>query len=121
MSVTEALTRAKFLEWHDAKQRELNMSESPKVWVIAFLPDGKNIIKKRWFFQRKEDSDGHFVIREVLLAAKELDQSPDDKYDKMFFLVASCITLQALLSFKIIKGFGMERFNVKNDFINEYL
>ena len=57
-SLSEARSRADWLDWKAAMDRELETLEKAGTWRTVSRPEGKNIIGSKWVFRLKRKADG---------------------------------------------------------------
>jgi len=95
-------------QWKEACQEELEALRKCKVFELANLPKGCKAIKNCWIFMTK--SNGHKKAR---LVAKGFSQ--------IFSLVVWYKSIHLLLAAAALKGWHIERLDVKSVFLSGQL
>nr|GEW56697.1 hypothetical protein [Tanacetum cinerariifolium] len=81
-NVVEALRDA---DWVSAMQDEIDQFARLKVWRLVPRPEGKTVIKTKWFFKNKKDESSLVIRNKARLVAVGYSQQEGIDYDAAFF------------------------------------
>nr|GEV09095.1 hypothetical protein [Tanacetum cinerariifolium] len=84
-NATEALRDA---DWVSVMQEERDQFARLKVWRLVPRPEGKNIIKTKWFFKNKKDESSLVIRNKARLVGVGYSQQEGIDYDETFAPVA---------------------------------
>ena len=112
-TLQEALASEDAGSWKRAWESEIESLEKNGTWVMAKVPEDRNIVGCRWLFRRKED--GRFKVR---LVAKSYSQEPGVDFRETFTPVAKFTTLRLLLSLIAENDWELHSMDVKTAFLN---
>ena len=76
-SLSEARSRADWLDWKAAMDRELETLEKAGTWRTVSRPEGKNIIGSKWVFRLKRKADGSIDKHKARLVMQSFTQIHD--------------------------------------------
>nr|GEZ70307.1 retrovirus-related Pol polyprotein from transposon TNT 1-94 [Tanacetum cinerariifolium] len=117
-NVVEALRDA---NWVSAMQDELDQFARLKVWRLVPRPEGKTIIKTKWFFKNKKDESSLVIRNKARLVAVGYSQQEGIDYDEMFAPVARFEAIRLFLAYVAHKDFTVFQMDVKAAFFNKIL
>ena len=49
---------------------EMGFMYENKVWILVYLPDGRQAIENKWIFKKKTVADGNVTVYKARLVAK---------------------------------------------------
>lgn len=74
LTITEALSSPKKIEWKKAMEKEIESLHTNDVWDLVKLPSGRKAIGCKWVFKRKHDADGNIESYKARLVAQGFNQ-----------------------------------------------
>jgi hypothetical protein len=81
-------------------------------------PAGVQVVRSRWVFKSKLDSEGNVARRKARFVAKGFTQRVGEHYDQTFSPVVSGAALRAVLGLCAQRGWHVRQLDVGNAFIN---
>ncbi|QRV85528.1 Copia-like polyprotein/retrotransposon [Ceratobasidium sp. AG-Ba] len=117
----EAMRRPDANLWLEAMIEELKSIEQHQVWTLVDRPVGKNIVKCRWVFDYKRDSDGEIIRHKARLVGKGFSQRPGVDYVEISSPVAAADSLRTLLSIVAALDLELLQIDVKTAFLHAKL
>ncbi|QRW07704.1 Copia-like polyprotein/retrotransposon [Ceratobasidium sp. AG-Ba] len=117
----EAMRRPDANLWLEAMIEELKSIEQHQVWTLVDRPVGKNIVKCRWVFDYKRDSDGEIIRHKARLVGKGFSQRPGVDYVEISSPVAAADSLRTLLSIVAALDLELLQIDVKTAFLHAEL
>ena len=112
-TLREALEREDSREWREARVSEVDSLARNNTWRLEPLPLGREAIRCRWLFKRKED--GRYKAR---LVAKGYAQPEEVDYTEPFPPVARFNSLCSLLALVGESDWEQEGMDVETAFLN---
>nr|GEX88370.1 retrovirus-related Pol polyprotein from transposon TNT 1-94 [Tanacetum cinerariifolium] len=117
-NVAEALRDA---DWVSAMQEKLNLFARLKVWRLVPRPEGKSVIKTKWYFKNKKDESSLVIQKKARLVAVGYSQQEGIDYDETFSHVALIEAIRLFLAYAAHKDFTVFQMDVKTAFLNGIL
>nr|GFB07885.1 retrovirus-related Pol polyprotein from transposon TNT 1-94 [Tanacetum cinerariifolium] len=117
-NVAEALRDA---DWVSVMQEELDQFLRLKVWRLVPRPEGKSVIKTKWFFKNKKDESGLVFQNKARLVAVGYSQQEGIDYNETFAPVARIKAIHLFLAYAAHKDFTVLQIDVKIAFLNGIL
>jgi hypothetical protein len=108
----EWLPVAQQKKWCAACQEELNALEKRKVFEYTNHPEGCKVIKNRWVFDIKSDSQ-----KKARLVAKGFSQVEGIDYNQIFSPVVHFETVQIILALASINNWQIKAVDVRNAYL----
>lgn len=88
-------------------------------WNLVKLPKGKNVVRCKWVFKRKEGTSGIEDARyKARLVAKSYSQIPGVDFTYVFSPVVKHSSIRALLEVVAKNDLEFEQMNVKTTFLH---
>ncbi len=100
-SIREIESRSDAQQWHQAIQEELKSLDENKTWDLVDLPKGQRMVKTKWIFKVKRDSDGKVSRYKARLVAKGFTQRPGIDYDQTFAPVVRYSSIRFLIALAV--------------------
>lgn len=91
--------------------------EKNNVWELVPCPQNKKLLKSRWVFRIKEDSNGMPVRYKARLVAKGFLQKAGVDYDETYSPVAKLSTIRIVLAVSVKKNLFLHQLDVKTAFL----
>ncbi|XP_050374705.1 uncharacterized mitochondrial protein AtMg00820-like [Argentina anserina] len=85
-------------QWQKAMNEELQALDDNQTWSIVPLPRGHKLLRARWIYKLKYNSDGSLERHKARLIAREFTQTFGVDYKETFALVAKMNIVCVLLS-----------------------
>lgn len=115
----EAVKSSEATKWETAMHEEMASHHKCSTWTLVERKPWMNIIKNRWIFKTKLDSDGRVIKYKARLVAKGYSQQEGIDYQETFSPVARYDTIRVLLSVcSMNKKITINQFDVKTAFLN---
>jgi hypothetical protein len=115
-SVEEALSSPEREQWKQALDEEYRSLQINEAWELVTLPKGKKVVKSKWIFKKKRDSDGN--IKYKALVAKGCSQIYGIDYQETFSPVVRYSTLRMLFSLAVQLDMTIDHMDVVTAFLN---
>ncbi|GFS92044.1 retrovirus-related Pol polyprotein from transposon RE1 [Trichonephila clavipes] len=71
-------------KWHDAMDKEINVTKERKVWDLVDHPDNIKILENRWVYSIKYDENNKIVRYKARLVARGNTQLRAESFDEVF-------------------------------------
>lgn len=117
LSVSDALSRTDSDRWRQAIEAELASFEENDAWEVVEKPDSATVVKCKWVFKKKFDSENN-VRYKARLVAKGYTQKPGVDYDETFSPVIRHSTLRFLLGLSVQLNLKTTHLDVTTAFLN---
>jgi hypothetical protein len=98
ISFTEAVTGPEKVEWQCAMREELKSFSENDTWELVDRPKDGTVVKNRWVFKKKYDSDGEVRYR-ARLVAKGFTQKEGVDFTETFSPVLRYSTLRPQITY----------------------
>lgn len=117
-SVEEALNGIDSEEWKLAMKRELDALIENKTWELTPWPKGRRILKTRWVFKIKENSQDKLRQFKVRLVVRGYEQITAVDYNETFCPVVRFNTLRCLFAVAAKEDYNIDHLDVVTAFLN---
>ena len=121
MTVNEALEGPYKQQWEDALKLEIQSLNNNGTWQRVRKPPGANVIKCRWVFKVKYNSDGVLDKFKARLVAKGFKQKFMVDYFETYAPVASKESFRVFLSIVAKKNLKMQQYDVPSAYVQANL
>jgi transposase InsO family protein len=121
---TEAMQCADAEEWKDSIQTEVNTLLANNTFTVVdrnTVPEGRRIVKSKWVFKVKKDSQGNFLSRKTRLVAKGFTQIPGVDYFEVFHPVGKGVTFRLLCAKAACSNLQLYHVDIKGAFLHAEL
>jgi transposase InsO family protein len=105
-------------EWEHAMKSELQSLEHMGTWELVPKPENRDIVKGKWVFKVKRNSDGTIKKFKARYVAKGYSQTHGVDYWDTFAPVARNSTLRTVLAVAAQKDWHLEHSDVSNAYVN---
>ncbi|GJX26702.1 retrovirus-related pol polyprotein from transposon TNT 1-94 [Tanacetum coccineum] len=103
--------------WIEAMQEELHQFDRLQVWELVDKPFGKNVIKLKWLWKKK-DEDQTVIRNKARLVAKGYAQEEGIDFEESFAPVARLEAVRIFVAYAAHKSFPIYQMDVKTTFLN---
>ena len=117
-SYREAMRSVDQDHWVSAMNEEIDSLKQNNTWELVDLPAGRKVIKSKWVYRLKFDSDGNPVRYKARLVAKGFTQIFGLDYDETFSPVARLDSMRILLALAAQEDWEIHQIDVKTAFLN---
>ena len=117
-TVEEALSSPESGNWKDAMNKEMSSLIKNNVWTLNELPEGKNPVKSKWIFRKKNNPNSKLTVFKARLVAAGYSQKYGTDYEETFSPVVRFETVRTLLSFAVEHNFHLKHVDVCTAFLN---
>lgn len=105
-------------KWIMAMQEEMESLQKNKTWELVELPKGKNAVRCKWVFKRKDGIPGVEEPRfKARLVAKGYSQIPGVDFNDVFSPVVKHSSIRVLLGIVTMHDLELEQLDVKTAFL----
>ena len=116
-SYKDAMKTPNAKEWNQACVEEMKAQDKNRSWSLTYLPQGRKLIKSRWVFKRKTDSEGNLGRFRACLVAKGFSQIAGVDYSETFAPVARHESIRLLLSIAARENLIAQQWDIKTAFL----
>lgn len=117
LNVSDALSRLDSDKWKQAIEAELASFEENDAWEVVEKPENATLVKCKWVFRKKFDSENN-VRYKARLVAKGFTQKPGVDYDETFSPVVRHSTLRFLIALSVHLNLKTTHLDVTTAFLN---
>ncbi|RWS18232.1 integrase core domain protein-like protein, partial [Leptotrombidium deliense] len=114
----EALQSENSEEWIAAMNDEMASLKKNETWHLVERPIGANIVKNRWVFRTKENSDGTVARFKARLVAKGYTQMKGIDFHETFAPVVKMTSVRTILAIAAHNDMELVQFDVKTAFLH---
>ncbi|KAJ4718980.1 Retrovirus-related Pol polyprotein from transposon TNT 1-94 [Melia azedarach] len=118
MSFTEAIQDEK---WKNAMDEEIKVIVKNDTWELVSLPKGNKVIRVKWVYKAKQNSNGEIERYKARLVVKGYSQRADIDYDEVFAPIARLETIRLIISLAAQNKWKIHQMDVKSVFLNGVL
>lgn len=116
-STKEVFSSPERQEWIKAMKSELKSFNDNCAWDLVDLPKGQTVVKCKWVYKKKWNSEGNLTYR-ARLVAKGFSQKPGIDYDETFSPVVRHSSLRLLLALSVQLDLETIHLDVVTAFLN---
>jgi hypothetical protein len=120
MSLAEAVSGPERAQWHIAMMEELQSFEDNGTWELVDRPKDGTVVKNKWLFKKKFNSEGEVRYR-ARLVAKGFTQKKGIDFTETFSPVLRYSTLRLLFALSVQLDLNMNHLDVPTAFLNGFL
>lgn len=103
--------------WREAMDVEMGAMKENNVWTLVDLPPGKKVIRSRWVFKLKRDTDGNVERHKARLVARGYTQKPGIDYGETYSPVVKFSTVRTLLALAASENLLVDHMDVTSAFL----
>lgn len=118
ITISEVMKRSDKQKWMSAMEEELNSLKENEVYTFVDRPAEKKIVKNKWVFKIKRNSDGSISRYKARLVAKGFTQVYGEDYDETFSPVVRNSTIRFLMALSIELDLSIDHLDVMTAFLN---
>nr|GEW89305.1 hypothetical protein [Tanacetum cinerariifolium] len=116
-----ALSDPEFEKWLVAMNAEMQSMCDNKVWRFVVLPPNAKVVKIKWIYKKKMDTDGKVHIYKARLVAKCCTQTYGVDYEEKILPVADIRAIRILIAIAAYYDYEIWQMDVKTVFLNGFL
>lgn len=120
LTTSDVLNSPEKEKWQCAIAEELKSFSENDTWELVDRPKDKTVVKAKWVFKKKFNSDGEVRYR-ARLVAKGFAQKKGIDFDETFSPVLRYSTFRLLLAFSVQLDLSMNHLDVPTAFLNGIL
>ena len=105
-------------EWSSAMQSEYNSLLKHGTWDLVDRPTDRKIIKNKWVYKIKRNTNGEIVKYKARLVAKGFTQVQGVDYGETFSPVARLSSVRIMLAFAVQLNVQLDHLDVETAFLN---
>ena len=120
----EAMTCADAEEWKESIQTELSTLLANQTFEVVdkwSVPEARRIVKSKWVFRVKCDSQGNLLSRKTRLVAKGFTEIPGVDYFEVFHPVGKGVTFRLLCAKAACRQLKLFHVDIKGAFLHATL
>jgi len=104
--------------WDKAMDEKMVALDANKTWELVPLPERKKVIRWKWVYKVKHNSDGHMSRYKARLVAKGYAWTHGIDYEETFAPVAKMATVRAVIVVATSRGWVLHQMDVNNAFLH---
>lgn len=120
LTTSDVLNSSEKEQWQCAIREELKSFSDNDTWELVDRPKDKTVVKAKWVFKKKLNSDGEVRYR-ARLVAKGFTQKKGIDFDETFSPVLRYSTFRLLLALSVQLDLKMNHLDVPTAFLNGFL
>ncbi|KAL9267166.1 Retrovirus-related Pol polyprotein from transposon TNT 1-94-like protein [Drosera capensis] len=117
-SFEEAMDSEEKQKWQDAMEDEMKFLHDNHTFDLVKLPKGKKVLKNRWIYKVKYESDSTSPRYKARLVVKAFSQKKGVDFNEIFSLVVRISSIRTVLSLTATLDLKMEQMDVKTAFLH---
>lgn len=117
ISLQDALKGSEKEQWCSAMQQELKSFSDNDTWEVVDRPNKGTVVKNKWVFKKKSDSNGNVRYR-ARLVAKGFTQIKGMDYNETFSPVLRYSTLRLLFALSVQLNLKMNHLDAPTAFLS---
>ena len=117
----EAMSSTESKNWKKAIDEEIHSFEENQAWILVDKPSNHPIVKSKWVFKTKKDSDGNISCYRARLVAKGYSQHFGIDYNETFAPVVRYSSLRLLFAIGVRLDLEIDHLDVCTAFLNGQL
>lgn len=120
ISLDEAMSGSEKDQWQCAMKDELKSFRDSDSWEVVDRPQDSTVVKNKWVFKKKYNSEGEVRYR-ARLVAKGFTQQKGIDFNETFSPVLRYSTLRLMLAISVELGLKINHLDVPTAFLNGLL
>lgn len=120
-SFTQAKNSTEAKKWHEAMKREIEAMEHHKVWKNVPRSKGMKIIKSKWVYSLKSETNDSVEKYKARLVAVGCSQREGIDYTEAFSPVIKMESFRALMAIASTKKMRIKQYDVKTAYLYGHL
>ena len=112
---------SKYPHWVEAMDSEFTSLKQQHNWSLVPLPPNKNVVRCKWVYKVKTNSDGSISRFKARLVARGYLQQYGLDYAETFSLVVKPTTVRIILALAVHFGWSLRQLDVSNAFLHGVL
>ena len=99
-------------------EEEMKCLTDNGTWELTDLPEDRQVVKCRWVYLTKRDTQGNVTHYHAYLVAKGFSQTAGVNYEETFTLIARLDSLRLLLSLTANCDMEVHHIDIKSAYLN---
>lgn len=120
ISLSDAMSGSEKDQWQSAMQQELKSFQENDSWELVDRPSEGTIVKNKWVFKKKYNTEGEVRYR-ARLVAKGFTQVEGIDFNETFSPVLKYSTFRLLLALSVQLNLKINHLDVPTAFLNGFL
>jgi len=116
-TIREVMQSSEKDKWEEAMEQEYQSLLDNNTWEVVDRPDNIPVIKSKWIFQKKLNSDGTIKRYKARFVAKGFSQIHGINYDQVYSPTASMALLRLMVAIAVSKDWSIYQGDVKTAFL----
>jgi hypothetical protein len=104
--------------WQKAMQAEYDSLMQTGTWRLISLPAGRKVVRCKWIYRIKTNSDGSIARYKARLVAQGSTQIAGVDYDQTFSLVVKYDSIQTTLAIAAQQKMHITQFDIQTAFLH---
>lgn len=105
-------------KWESAMKRELDSLKESGTWVLVDKPSNCNIVRNKWVYKIKRNSNNEIVKYKARLVAKGFTQQHGVDYDETFSPVIRHTNIRLLFALAVKLDLNIDHLDIETAFLN---
>lgn len=118
VTLKDVQSRPDRLKWVEAMKDEMLSLKENNTWTLVQLPHGKKVVRSKWIFKTKYNSDGELEKYKARLVARGFTQRYGIDYDETFSPVVRYGSVRLLLAIAAQNRLQIEQMDVHTAYLN---
>ncbi|KAM2856343.1 hypothetical protein PS2_000709 [Malus domestica] len=105
-------------QWQNAMQEEFDALKAQGTWELVSPPQNRMVIRSKWVYKIKKNSDGSVARYKARLVAQGFSQEQGLDYSETFSPIVRHTTVWMILSLAAIRKWELRQLDIKNAFLH---
>ncbi|KAM2974416.1 hypothetical protein FF1_000710 [Malus domestica] len=105
-------------QWQNVMQKEFNALKAQGTWELVSPPHNRMVIRSKWVYKIKKNSDGSVARYKARLVAQGFSQEQGLDYSETFSPIVRHTTVRMILSLAAVRKWELRQLDIKNAFLH---